>query len=87
MNDLLEAIRTEIRWSDETIKLSVWIVMPGYEIMIGRGVWLEDEMNNSLYGSDENPIQGRDFKNPKFRMGTLRGPFELEFTRPNLELR
>lgn len=87
LNDLLEAIRTELRWSDETIKPSVRIVMPGYEIMIGRGVWLEDEINDFLYGSGENPMQGRGYKNPKFGMGTLRDLFEPEFTRPNLELR
>lgn len=86
LNGLLEAIRTELRLSDETIKPSVRIVMLGYEIMIGRGVWLEDEVNDFLYGPGENPMQGRDFKNPKFGMGTLRDLFEPEFTRPNLEL-
>lgn len=87
MNNLLEAIRTELRLSDENIKLSVRIVMPGYEIIVGRGVWLEDEVNNFLYGSGENPMQGRDSKNPKIRTGTLRDLFEPEFTRPNLELK
>ncbi|OOQ82249.1 hypothetical protein PEBR_39645 [Penicillium brasilianum] len=86
LNDLLEAIRIELR-SDETIKPSVRIVMPGYMSMVGRGVWLDDEVNEFLYGSGENPMQGRDSKNPKFGMGTLRDLFEPEFTRPNLELR
>ncbi|CEO60552.1 hypothetical protein PMG11_05175 [Penicillium brasilianum] len=85
-NDLLEAIRIELRRSDETIKPSVRIVMPGY-VMIGRGVWLEDEVNEFLYGSGENPMQGQNSQMPKFGMGTFRDLFEPEFTRPNLELR
>jgi hypothetical protein len=52
--------------------------------MMGRGVWLEDEVNDFLYRSSENPIQERDFKNPKFGMGALRDLFEPEFTPPNL---
>lgn len=87
LDDLLEAIRTELRWSDEIIQPSVRILMPGYETMIGRGIWLEDEVNDFLYGSGENPMQERDFRSPKFGMGTLRDLFEPEFTRPNLGLR
>ncbi|KAF3384927.1 hypothetical protein F1880_002574 [Penicillium rolfsii] len=47
---------------------------------------LDDEVNDFLYGSGENNLQGQDFKNLKFGVGTLRDLFEPEFRRPNLEL-
>lgn len=59
-NDLLEAMRTELHWSDETMRPTVRIIMQGYERMIGRGVWLEDEVNEFLYGLGENPMLGQD---------------------------
>lgn len=61
--------------------------MPGYEPMIGRGVWLEHEVNQFLYDSAENPMQKGDSGNPQYGMGELRDPFEPEYTRPNLGYR
>jgi len=76
--DLLEAIRTELPWSNDTHKPSVRIIMEGYEPMIGRGVWLEREVDEFLYDSGENPMHGH---SPQYGMG------EPEFTRPNLDYR
>lgn len=61
--------------------------MQGYERMIGRGVWLEHEVDKFLYDSGENPMHGRDSNNPQYGMGEVRDLFEPEFTRPNLSHR
>jgi hypothetical protein len=86
-SDLLEAIRTELPWSNDTHRPSVRIIMQGYERMIGRGVWLEHEVGKFLYDSGENPMHGRDSNNPQYGMGEVRDLFEPEFTRPNLSHR
>jgi hypothetical protein len=86
-SELLETIHTELPWSNDTYRPSVRIIMPGYEPMTGRGVWLEHEVNQFLYDSAKNPMQKGDSGNPQYGMGELRDLFEPEYTRPNLGYR
>ncbi|KAJ5371448.1 uncharacterized protein N7496_007540 [Penicillium cataractarum] len=83
-SDLLEAIRAELPWSNDTHRPRVRIIMQGYERIIGRGLWLEHEVDRFLYESGENPAHERDSNKPQYGMGEARDLFEPEFTRPHL---
>jgi hypothetical protein len=51
----------------------------------GRGVWLQDEVENFLFRCVVNPMgEGELSFHPKYGMGTCRDFFEPEYTQPHL---
>lgn len=88
LSGLLDRMRERLNWArrDQPLKPTVIIAMKGYRGMPGRFVEVTDEVTSFLYGSGENPVEGKNTRNPKFGIGTNRDLFEAEYTRPNVSV-
>ncbi|KAJ5512087.1 hypothetical protein N7463_001639 [Penicillium fimorum] len=51
---------------------------------IGRAVWLEEEVQEYLYGEGQNPFFERTSLDIPWAIGTQRDAFEPSFERPNV---
>lgn len=82
--ECLEKLREELDWSlrNPASRPSVRIIMERMERpMVGKAIWLEEEISAFLYNSGEYPMDGIDSTRPKFGFGTMRDLFDPEFTR------
>jgi hypothetical protein len=88
LTGLLERMREELDWAkrDQRLKPTVTIAMAGHRKWPGRFIKLTDEVASFLYGSGENPLNGRDTRSPKDGWGTNHDLFEAEYTRPNVSV-
>jgi hypothetical protein len=64
--DLLTDMRDELGWQERATasRPKVTIGVPLTNTMPGRAVWIDDEVDNFLYGSGENPFGAKGERNP-----------------------
>ncbi|KAF9879264.1 hypothetical protein CkaCkLH20_03497 [Colletotrichum karsti] len=86
---LLSSIRNDLGWRERAIKPRVSIALPSDSSLAGRAVWIDEEVEEYLYGDAENPydrcedryLRCEDGRRLERGVGIERDAFEPRFER------